>query len=69
MDKMAHIYDCIFYFFFFTSSCTGEAVVKTLQLTDSSHPVGNLGAIADVAVFTVNGVPYIVTASTIAGKY
>ncbi|XP_037779775.1 uncharacterized protein LOC119576246 [Penaeus monodon] len=48
------------------NNCTGETVVKTLQLTDSSHPVGNLGAIADVAVFTVNGVPYIVTASTIA---
>ncbi|XP_063609339.1 uncharacterized protein LOC134783409 [Penaeus indicus] len=48
------------------NSCTGEAVVKTLQLTDSSHPIGNLGTVADVAVFRVNGVSYIVTAGTIA---
>ncbi|XP_047476972.1 uncharacterized protein LOC125030755 [Penaeus chinensis] len=48
------------------NNCTGETVLKTLQLSDSSHPIGNLGTLADVAVFTVNGIPYVVTAGTIA---
>ncbi|XP_042857978.1 uncharacterized protein LOC122244196 [Penaeus japonicus] len=48
------------------NNCTGDDEVKLLQITDSSHNVGNLGAIADVSVFVVNGVPYMVTAGTVA---
>ncbi|ROT83230.1 polehole-like protein [Penaeus vannamei] len=46
--------------------CTGTTEVKTLQLADKSHTVGDLGTVADIGVFSVKGVTYIVTAGTIA---
>lgn len=54
---------------FLPSSCTGTTEVKTLQLADKSHTVGDLGTVADIGVFSVKGVTYIVTAGTIAGTH